>query len=324
MTEQHDPRTGPARDVPPPRPVPAVGGRAGAADDRPGSPAQDEGGLGRAARAVADAVTGLLGSASGGPGTGAPGDGRSGRTAAAGILRDVVTAVASATASRRPGGGPAAGTAGPAPSTPPGPSGARDRGPSAVLGDLLSAAAPRLPIRDAGRLHLAYPGASDEEIADALVARAARLTSAIGAATGGLSAAQWFAPPSLLALPLELGAETVLTAAVELVLVGELHELYGRPAPGDARDRAAAYLSSWADQRAVDGATAGLAGVVGAAGLRALRRRVGRRMAGSLPVAAPFLLGAAVAGRGNRRGTEALARRLRDDLRRRGGGPAHR
>ena len=64
------------------------------------------------------------------------------------------------------------------------------------------------------------------------MARAARLTSGIGAAAGGLSAAQWFAPASLLALPLELGAETVLIGAVEVVLVGELHELHGRPATG--------------------------------------------------------------------------------------------
>jgi hypothetical protein len=35
-----------------------------------------------------------------------------------------------------------------------------------------------------------------------------------------------------------------------------------------------------------------------------------------VPAAAPFLLGAAIAGRGNRRATEALARRVREDLRR--------
>ena len=60
-------------------------------------------------------------------------------------------------------------------------------------------------IRDAARLRSAYPGASDAEIADQLVARAARMTGGIGAATGGLSAAHWFAPPSLLALPLAAG-----------------------------------------------------------------------------------------------------------------------
>ncbi|WP_324273368.1 hypothetical protein [Blastococcus brunescens] len=186
----------------------------------------------------------------------------------------------------------------------------------ALLGDLLSAAAPRLPVRDAARLREAHPGASDREIADALVARAARLTSTIGAATGGITAAHWFAPPSLLALPLELGAETVLVAGVEVVLIGELHELYGRPAPGDARARAAAYLAVWSGQRPVDGVgTAGLGTLLSAAGMRALQRRVTRRLAGAVPTAAPFLIGAAIAGRGNRRATEKLAEQVQAELR---------
>jgi hypothetical protein len=198
------------------------------------------------------------------------------------------------------------------------------RSPGAFLGDLLAAAGPRLTIRDAARLRQAHPGATDDEIAQALVARAGRLTAAIGAATGGLSAAQWLAPPSLIALPLELGAETVLTAAVEVVLLGELHELYGQPARGDARDRAGAYLSSWSAQRAVagDAAATGLVAVLGSAGLRSLRRRMSRRLTRNLPAAAPFLLGAALAGRSNRKATETLARRVVGDLRRgRGGTP---
>ena len=59
-------------------------------------------------------------------------------------------------------------------------------------------------------------------------------------------------------------------------------------------------------------------GSLGAVGLRAVRRRLTRRLAGSLPSAAPFLIGAALGGRGNRRATETLADRIRADLR----GPA--
>jgi hypothetical protein len=275
-------RTGAARDVPPPRPVGA-----------PATEPDDGGPLGRAARAVADAVGGLLGT---------PSEEDPGTRPAAG-LREVLTALAGAAGAwreRREDAGEGNG-----------------RTPGAFLGDLMSAVGPRLPIRDRARLRQAYPGASDEEIADALVARSARLTTAIGAATGGLAAASWFAPPSLIALPLELGAETVLVAAVEVVLVGELHELAGRPAPGDAAARATAYLGSWSAQRAVEGETSpGLAVVLGSAGARALSRRLSRRMTRSLPVAAPFLLGAALAGRGNRKATEALARRVLVDLRR--------
>jgi hypothetical protein len=223
------------------------------------------------------------------------------------VLRDVIGAVAAAAGTRRS----PADDAREAPDA----DAPDERGPTALLGDVLAAAAPRLPIRDAARLRAAYPGATDEEIADALVVRAARLTATIGAATGGLSAAQWFAPPSLVALPLSLGGETLLTAAVEVVLIGELHELHGRPAPGDPRERAAAYLSAWSGQRAVDGSTTGLMVLLGSAGLRELRRRMSRRLARAIPGAAPFLVGAAIAGRGNRRSTELLAERVRSDLR---------
>jgi len=296
MTE-HGSRTGAPRDVPPPRPV------------SPPPVAVEETGLGRAARAVAEAVAGLVGTPAGRTGDApAAGDGGS-RSAAAG-LRDVVGAVAGAVASAF-GQGPDEASPAPGAGAPSG-----DRSPGALIGDLLAAAAPRLPIRDAARLRAAYPGLSDGEIADLLVARAAKMTSRIGQAVGGLSAAHWFAPASLLAIPIELGAETVLVAGVEVVLIGELHELHGRAAAGDARDRAAAYLASWSGQRSVDGPGAvGLGSLLGTAGMRALSKRVTRKMTGAVPGAAPFLIGAAVAGRGNRRATENLADRVLADLR---------
>jgi len=291
MTE-HGSRSGVPRDVPPPRPVEGT-----VVDGDDGS----AGGLGTAARALADAVAGLLGRDADEPAgrAGTPGGGPR-RGATAGVLADVVAAVAGAARSSK-GGGTTSG---------------RGRAPGGLLTDLLDAAAPRLPIRDRERLRRAHPGLSDAEVAEALVARASRLTGAIGAASGGLAAAQWFAPPSLIAVPLELGAQTVLVAAVEVVLIGELHELYQRPAPGDARARAAAYLTSWTTQRAVGSQRAGgLLGMVGAAGSRALRRQVGRRLARSTTSAAPLLVGAALAARGNHKGTVNLAERVLADLR---------
>jgi hypothetical protein len=234
------------------------------------------------------------------------------RRATAAGLREVIGAVAGAVGAAfvpgRDGAPP------PSPAAAAG-SAASDRAPGALLGDLLSAVAPGLPIRTAERLREAHPGASDTDIADALVARAARMTSGIGAAAGGLSAAHWIAPPSLLAVPLELGAETVLTAAVEVVLIGELHELHGRPAPGDARDRAAAYLAGWSARRSVDVAGSGLGSLLGTAGVRALRRQVTRRLAGSAASAAPLMIGAAISSRLNRHATESLAARVLADLR---------
>ncbi|TFV53191.1 hypothetical protein [Blastococcus sp. TF02A-35] len=288
-----EPRTGAPRDVPPPRPV-----------SPPPAPPVEESPLARAGRAVADAVAGLAGTAPG--------------RSAAGGLRDVVGAVAGAVAGAFATG-----------SDTPGPTDARTgdpaaapsagRGPGALLGELLAVAVPRLPVRDRDRLRAAHPGASDEEIADALVQRAVRATSGIGAAAGGLSAAHWLAPPSLVAVPLELGAETVLVAAVEIVLIAELHELHGRRPPGDAAQRGEAYLAAWSEQRAVGAQGASLGSVLGTAGMRALRRRMTRRLAGAVPAAAPLLIGAALSGRGNRRATENLARRVLADLRARRG-----
>jgi hypothetical protein len=282
MTE-HSARTAAPRDVPPPRPVAPTP-----------APAEDSG-LGRAARAVADAVAGLAGGASG-----PRAEGTTGRSAR---LRDALGAVATAVDAAF-GGAPTTD----APAADPG------RPAGAPLDDLLGAVVPRLPVRDAERLRAAHPGASDDEIATALVDRAARATSRIGAATGGLAMAHRSGPASLLTVPLELGVETVLTAAVEIVLIGELHELHGRPAPGDARARGAAYLDRWRTHRAAASST-GLASVLGAAGLRAVQRGVGRRLVRNVPTTAPFLLGAALSGRGNRRATETLAERVLRDLR---------
>jgi hypothetical protein len=311
---QHGQGTGSPRDVPPPRPVgePVEGEVVGG-----GGPGD---GLGAAGRALADAVAGLLGKGEeSGPATGRRPS--AGARAAGSVLADVISAVAGAAraqgsddagssraGTRATGGGRAgSGTS----------SGrASDKGgPTGLLSDLLDAAAPRLPIRDAARLRAAHPGATDGEIADALVARAAKLTAGVGAATGGLAAAQWFAPPTLIAVPLELGAQTVLVAAVEVVLVGELHELAGRPAPGDARARARAYLASWTTQRPVGAGSGGMLSMLGSAGVSALRRRLTRRMARSTTSMAPLLVGAGLAARGNRKATVALADRLRADLR---------
>lgn len=289
------------RDVPPTRPV---------GEPVEGEVVGGETGLGSAARALADAVAGLLGRDTPAGQTG-PTRAAAGAKAAGSVLTEVISAVAAAARSAGdPGGSSTARDAG----------GRKDKGgrgfaPGGMLGDLLDAAAPRLPIRDRDKLRSAYPGASDTQIADALVARAARLTSGIGAATGGLAAAQWFAPPAMLAVPLELGAQTVLVAAVEVVLVGELHELAGRRAPGDARARAGAYLTSWTTQRAVgSSAGAGVFGAIGTATAAAVRRRVTRRLARSTTSMAPLLVGATLAARGNRKATTVLADRLRADL----------
>jgi hypothetical protein len=50
--------------------------------------------------------------------------------------------------------------------------------------------------------------------------------------------------------------------------------------------------------------------------LRALRTQIPRKLKGVMPSGAPFVLGAALGGRTNRRATEELAERIRSELRR--------
>src|SRR4051794_17829146 len=177
MTEPGS-RTGAARDVPPPRPVRTSGVEP-----------EETTALARAARAVADAVGGLLGAA---PGPVVP-EGPDAPSARAG-LKNVVGALAAAAVAWRGRRDEAAG-----PATAPADGGSRS--PGVFLSDLLSTAAPRLPIRDRARLHADYPGATDEEIAEALVVRYGRLTAAVGAATGGVAAGPGVAAPAPAAPP---------------------------------------------------------------------------------------------------------------------------
>ena len=191
------------------------------------------------------------------------------------------------------------------------------RGAGSLLADVLTDAAPRLRIRDAATLRAHHPGLSDEEIADVLVRNAARTTAAFGAAVGALAAVEFVAPPTLLASPVQLGAETLAVAATEVKLVAELHEIAGRPAPGNGTQRGSAYLMSWVRQRALDpkAGAAGLSAVLGHAAKRELRTMLVRRTGRGVAKLAPFLAGAVAGGVVNRRATRSLGDKLTAELR---------
>lgn len=191
------------------------------------------------------------------------------------------------------------------------------RGLGQLLADVLADAAPRLRVRDAATLRLHHPGRGDDEIADALVRNAARGTAAFGAGVGALAAVQFAAPPTYLAAPIQLAAETLAVAAVEVKLVAELHEIYGEPAQGNGSERGSAYLMSWVRQRAIDpqAGVTGLSAALGYAAKRELRAVLTRRMGRSVAKLAPFLAGAVAGGAVNRRATRALGGTLADELR---------
>jgi len=202
-------------------------------------------------------------------------------------------------------------------------SGARSLGQ--LLADVVADAAPRIPVRDAAILRAHHPGRTDDEIADALVRNAARVTATFGAGVGAAAAVEFAAPPLYLAAPVQLAAETLAVAAVEIKLVAELHEIHGEPAPGSGGQRGSAYLMSWVRQRAVDPAAgaAGLSAVLGYAAKRELRTVLTRRMGRGLTKLAPFLAGAVAGAAVNRRATRGLGEKVTAELRgRRGTRPA--
>jgi hypothetical protein len=199
---------------------------------------------------------------------------------------------------------------------------ARRAGAAAVasgrwLADVIVDAAPRLPVRDLATLQAHHRGLEGEALADALVRNAMLTTTAIGAGGGALSTAKWFLPGTLVTVPLQLAVETAAVAAVEIKLVGELHEAYGIPVVGTPTQRGTAYALAWANRRGVNPLEP--ATMSTAFGLMA-RQRVQRRLLGSagrgLGALTPMMVGAVYAARINRRQTQILADALRNDLRR--------
>jgi hypothetical protein len=188
----------------------------------------------------------------------------------------------------------------------------RARAGLGYLADRVIELAPRVPVRDLATLRLQFPGLGPEELADKLVAGAAKASATVGAGVG--AAAMLPVPP---AMPAELAAEVTGVAAVELKLIAELHEVYGVRPPGGLKDRSSAYLKAWTEERGVDPLKpASLNSALGGHMKRELRQQIMKRMVRNLPNLMPFMVGAAVGAAMNRRDTRKLAARVREDLRR--------
>jgi hypothetical protein len=172
------------------------------------------------------------------------------------------------------------------------------------------AMAPRLPVRDQQTLRAQFPGLSPDELADALIQGSARAAGAVGAAAG---AAMVLPLP---AAPVEVAIETLALVGIEIKLVAELHEVYGRRAPGSAAERMASYVAAWAHRRGVGLAPGGLILAVGSPLRRRLQRRLLARAGRSALSAGPLLTGAVAGAALNRHETRRLGTDVRDDLRR--------
>ncbi len=186
------------------------------------------------------------------------------------------------------------------------------------MADAVGDVAPHVPIRDLETLRRHHEGLDGEALAERLVRNSSRATAGVGAAGGGVAAVEWAATPTLLTAPVLLAAETVGVVAVELKLIGELHEVYGVPIPGAGGQRAMNLIHAWSQQRGVNPMLPGVGvGVIlGTAARKELRDRILKRFGRNLTSLGPFLTGAAVASYLNRRATRSLGDRIRDDLRR--------
>ncbi|MFF8500831.1 hypothetical protein ACF07L_09280 [Streptomyces anulatus] len=182
---------------------------------------------------------------------------------------------------------------------------------AAQLAERIIDTAPRVPVRDLATLRKQFPGLGPEELADKLVTGACRATATVGAGIG--AAAMMPVPPAMIA---ELAAEVTGVAAIEMKLVAELHEVYGRRPPGNLGQRSTAYLTSWTEERGIDiTRPTTLNAALGGQMKRELRQQIMKRMARNLPNLIPFMIGAAVGATMNRRDTRKLADRVRNDLR---------
>ena len=182
--------------------------------------------------------------------------------------------------------------------------------------------APRIPVRDGVTLRAQHGGKEGSELADDLIRSASRASAKVGAAAGALVGIQELAPPAWVTIPLELVAETMAVAAIELRLVAELHEVYERPVTGSAAERSVALVTAWAERRGVTPATLGRrGGFADALGRRArhqvvrmVRRRLVGRLGRNLSTLAPLLAGAAAGAELNRRAARALGESVARDL----------
>jgi len=182
--------------------------------------------------------------------------------------------------------------------------------------DTVAELAPHVPIRDLETLRRHHGGLDGDALAERLIRNAARVAAGIGMSGGGLAAIEWVAPPTLLSAPVLLAVETVAVVAVEIKLLGELHEVYRSPVPGSGAQRAVALLHAWADRRGVNPMVPGssIAVVLSTAARKQLRERLVRRLGRNLTMFGPLLTGAAVGGYLNQRATKILGEEVRKEL----------
>jgi hypothetical protein len=191
------------------------------------------------------------------------------------------------------------------------------------LADTVLELGSHMALRDLAALEAHYDGLTGQALADALVRHACRNSAAVGAAAGAAMGMEEWLPPSWIAIPFELLAETAAIAAIEMKLIGELHEVYHRPVPGTPTQRGYALARAWAERRSVTGialieGAPALGDVIGRTArkeiMRLVRRRAVRRTGTNLAGLGPLLVGGAAGAVINRRSTAKLGEAVIEGL----------
>ncbi len=200
--------------------------------------------------------------------------------------------------------------------------GARSVATGRWVAEAVMDAAPHVPIRDLQTLRDHHGDLPQTQLAEALIRSASRTTAGMGAAMGAVATAHEMFPPTWLAIPVELVAETLAVVAVEMKLVAELHEVYERPMRGSPAQRGLVLARAWAERRGIDVRVLAEPGAMGQIlgrtarreVTRLLQRRLARRGVGSLSTVAPFLVGAAAGATLNGKATRSLGESVARDL----------
>ena len=200
--------------------------------------------------------------------------------------------------------------------------GARSVASGRWLAEALLDAVPHIPVRDAASLSAAYNGRTGRPLAEELIRSASHRTAGFGAVAGALAGAHELAPPTWMAIPAELVAETLAVVAVEMKLVAELQEVYGMPVTGTTMERTTAIVVAWAEGRGVTPESlvrpGGVAQVLGRTSrrelTRMLQRRLARRAVRNMSALIPLMAGAVAGAELNRRATRALGDKVVGDL----------
>lgn len=171
----------------------------------------------------------------------------------------------------------------------------------------LSSLVPHTHARSLPQLRAAYPELSPDELAQQLVAAAARSSAAVGTAAACCA----FAPLPV-AAPLAAAGESAATSALRMRLTAELHTVYGLLDPSPVNQGATGFLAHWASRDA-EGVAAVLAALP--ALVLATTRTLPKRLRLHIRLRSVCTAAAVSAGLRSGRTTRRYGNALRRDLR---------